>query len=131
MVAVSFNKQFRAPIVAGTKRQTLRRPRIRPIREGQTLHLYTGLRTQYVSPIGTATCLGYTRILLDLECGRVESVETGKAWTTLDELNAFAGIDGFADWRALMAFWAKTHPDVWQWEGVRIWWGETFKEPTA
>lgn len=123
MVAYSFKKHFAAPILAGTKRQTLRNDRKRHARAGETLQLYTGMRTKHCQLVGTATCLGVTRIRLDFEEGRVESFETGLAVTRLEDLDAFAQFDGFTDWRALERFWRKEHPDVTEaWEGVRIQW---------
>lgn len=130
MVAYSFKKHFAEPIVAGRKRQTLRDDRKRHARVGETLQLYTGMRTKHCRMIGTATCLAVSRIRLDFEDGRVESVETGLALTTLEELDAFAVYDGFPDWRALERFWRKEHPDVAAaWEGVRIQWAAFKPEP--
>lgn len=131
MVAYSFKAQFAEPIRAGTKRQTLRNDRKRHAREGETLQLYTGMRTRQCKLVGTATCMSVAPIRLDLEDGRVEYPETGHAITQIDHLDMFAQIDGFADWRALMAFWAKEHPSAPLWTGVRIVWGETFRNPAA
>lgn len=126
MVAYSFKAHFAGPIRSGTKRQTLRNDRKRHARVGETIQLYTGMRTKHCKLIGTALCLDTRLIRLDLEDGRVEFA-SGNAITELPNLDAFAQVDGFTDWRALMAFWAKEHPGVPQWSGVRISWGETFK----
>jgi hypothetical protein len=64
-------------------------------------------------------------VRLDFVDGRVEA-ETGRAWTTIDELDAFAQADGFLDWAALRLFWAAEHPDVAIFSGVLIGWGDTF-----
>lgn len=127
MVAISFNKQFRAPILARTKRQTLRDERKVPIRAGQPLHLYTGLRTRHARPIGTAECLSYDPIQIDFREGGVRLNHGGLLtfWDSPEELQAFATDDGFLTWDALERFWAKTHPGLEQWEGVRIFWGDT------
>lgn len=128
MVAYSFQAQFRAPIIAGTKRQTLRNDRKRHAREGETLQLYTGMRTRQCRLIGTATCLGVSPVRLDFGNGRVEFLETGNVATTLDELHAFAQIDGFPSWGHLKEFWFTEHGRVTAWEGVRISWGDTLIE---
>ncbi len=129
MVAYSFNARFAEPITAGTKRQTLRNDRKRHAHVGETLQLYTGMRTRQCRLIGTATCLDASPIRLDFEDGRVE-FQSGTAFTTEDELNAFAAVDGFAHWKDLAAFWRRNHPDVSEaWEGIRILWGATFKAP--
>jgi hypothetical protein len=46
VVAYSFRQQFRPPILAGTKRQTIRADRKRHARPGEQLQLYTGMRTR-------------------------------------------------------------------------------------
>jgi len=63
MVAYSFKAQFREPILAGTKRQTIRADRKRHARLGEALQLYTGMRTRQCKLIGRATCnaLGFVR----------------------------------------------------------------------
>ncbi len=127
MVAYSFKAQFAAPILAGVKRQTLRNDRKRHARPGETLQLFTGMRTRQCRLVGTATCKQAAPIRLHLDCGRVEFLWTGRALTTIEELDGFAQIDGFARWRAMCAFWSKEHPSVPTWEGVQISWGETFQ----
>lgn len=109
MVAYSFKAQFREPILAGTKRQTLRNERRRHARSGEELQLYTGMRTRQCALIGRVKCWGVSNIRIDFEHGRVESLDTGRAWTTLDDLNAFALRDGFASWSELRQFWLHEH----------------------
>ena len=45
MVAYSFKRRFREPILAGSKQQTIRADRKRHARRGEALQLYTGMRT--------------------------------------------------------------------------------------
>lgn len=126
MVALSFQKEFRQPILDRVKRHTLR-DRASRFQIGCTLHLYTGMRTQYCKAIGIATCVSIIPTRLDLEHGRVEYLETGHALTMIDQLDAFAASDGFPEgWRnGLMKFWAKHHPSKRVWDGYKIGWGET------
>lgn len=128
MVALSFQKRFRDPILARTKRQTLRNERKLPIRAGQTLHLYTGLRTKHTRIIGLATCVTALPISIDFAAGIVTCLEAA-IWDSPQQLQRFAEADGFLSWDALERFWAKHHPGVEQWEGVRIFWGDTLKAP--
>jgi hypothetical protein len=122
MVAYSFKARFAAPIQSGVKRQTLRNDRKRHALEGETLQLYTGMRTRSCKLIGLAICLAISRVRLDFVHRRVEFLETGTAYTELENTDQFAVSDGFADWRDMENFWAAEHPDLRQWEGVLIRW---------
>lgn len=128
MPILGFKNRFRDPIEERTKRQTLRSPRKYPIVAGDKLYLYTGLRTKHSKIIGTATCVSAPEIRLDFENRRVES-ETGMAYTTEEETDAFAKADGFTDWEEMKTFWAKEHPGLKQWSGTRIIWGDTLVLP--
>jgi hypothetical protein len=128
MVAYSFKADFTAPILARTKRQTIRAERKRHARLREALQLYTGMRTRSCRLIGRATCTLVMPMRLDLDAGRIESLETGRAWTTPEEIEHFARQDGFASWRALRAFWAAEHPGISVFSGVMIGWGETLQE---
>lgn len=122
MVAYSFKARFADPILDGTKRQTIRAPRKRHARSGEELQLYTGMRTKSCKLIRRAKCLDVSTVRLDFDATRVEVLETGTAWTTIDECNAFAVADGFTDWKDMHAFWRKEHPDIDAFEGVLIRW---------
>lgn len=122
MVAYSFKAHFRDPILHGTKRQTLRNPRKRHAMQGEELQLYTGMRTSSCKIIGIATCVDVRVIRLDLEHGRIETPATGFALTTPDEIDGFAQMDGFTNWREMARFWEVNHPGVPLWEGVVIRW---------
>jgi hypothetical protein len=127
MVAYSFKAQFAAPIVAGTKRQTVRADRKRHARVGETLQLYTGMRTRACRLIGRAVCVGVGEVRLDFERARV-SLWTGVTLSSVADLDAYAARDGFDGWDALWLFWMETHPDVQgAFTGVQIEWGETFE----
>lgn len=45
MVAINFKSRFAESVANGTKRQTIRAKRKRPIQVGDYLHLYSGMRT--------------------------------------------------------------------------------------
>ena len=122
MVAYSFRPQFVDPILAGLKRQTIRAERKRHAREGERLQLYTGMRTRRCRLIGTTTCIGATNLRLFLAERRAESLDTGNAWTTAEETDAFAAADGFQDWAELKRFWAAEHPGLATFSGVMICW---------
>jgi uncharacterized protein YqfB (UPF0267 family) len=122
VVAYSFKGRFAAPILAGTKTQTIRAQRKRHARAGEDLQLYTGMRTKQCKLIRVARCTDVSDVFLSFLNDRVESWTTGTAWTTPDELQAFAEQDGFANWKELRAFWGAEHPGFDQFEGVLIRW---------
>lgn len=128
MVAYSFKPRFVLPIELGEKRQTIRAPgKKRHARAGETLQLYTGPRMK-PRKIGEATCQVVATIDFDFEAGKVvigqpvANIITGDA-----ALDHFARLDGFADWQALVDFWAETHDVRQRWSGLLIQWGQTFR----
>ena len=130
MVAYSFNKRFAAPILAGTKRQTIRaHGKRRHAASGQTLQLYTGMRTRSCKLVARAVCLSTceVRLLLATDLVRID----GKArYSFSRDLDAFAYRDGFANWGDLKDFWRAEHgSSVVDFEGVLVDWGDTAKAP--
>jgi hypothetical protein len=121
MVAYSFKKHFATPILEGSKAQTIRADRKRHARAGETLQLYTGMRTKHCRLVGTAICAAVQPVTIDF---RVEAIavagrpliKTGKG------LDKFARQDGFADWAALRAFWEAEHGAIGSWSGILICW---------
>lgn len=119
MVAYSFKRQFVGPILSGIKQQTIRADRKRHAYGGETLQLYTGMRTKHCRAIGTATCVFTVPILLDFPLNRIVQGEAiFQGWHALD---TFAHKDGFDGWLAMREFWRENH-DVQQWSGVLIRW---------
>lgn len=62
MPAYNFQKQFVDMIYSGEKTQTIRRRRKRPTLAGETLKLYTGMRTKNCTLIFETQCLRVTPI---------------------------------------------------------------------
>lgn len=120
MVAYSFKRRFVEPIRAGSKAQTIRAERKRHARPGETLQLYTGMRTRSCMLIGTATCSLVSPIRFDFIS---EAVRIGDGPAIIDRAsrNKFARLDGFADWDDLCAFWAAEH-GLSLWSGMLIRW---------
>ena len=110
MVAYNFKRQFTDPIIAGTKRQTIRADRRRHARGGGRLQLYTGMRTKYCQLIGTAWCLSASPITIDFTAEYiVYLLGQGRVRVYRGGLDSFAKGDGFDDWAAMRAFWETTH----------------------
>lgn len=127
MVAYSFQKRFAVPILAGTKRQTIRGARKRHARIGEQLQLFTGMRTKQCERIGSARCHDVQPLTLYfLKAGRVcvDGVDYKR-----HDLFHFARADGFKDWDDMRDFWKGAHPGLDTWDGFLIRW-EAF-EPTA
>lgn len=126
MVAYSFKAQFAAPILAGTKRQTIRATRKRHACSGETLQLFTGMRTRFCRLIGTATCSAVFPITMifpngPIECGTLNPDAALWTWHA-DKLDDFAIQDGFCDFAAMRAFWADEYPGVDLFTGVLVQW---------
>jgi hypothetical protein len=120
MVAYSFRPQFVAPILGGTKRQTIRADRKRHAREGEAIQLYTGMRTKYCRVIGTANCELVFPVTLDFATDRV--MTDGTVFRSSTNLDEFAHLDGFADWQSMRDFWRKNHAPLDVFSGVLIRW---------
>jgi len=105
MALLNFQKQFAPDVESGKKKQTIRSPRKHPIKEGETLYLYTGLRTKQARKLG------------EVECNTVYDIKIA-AWgfqmdpytlTVLEDLDNIARADGFKDWEEMVTWFEKTH----------------------
>lgn len=120
MVAYSFKSRFAAPILAGTKAQTIRADRKRHARPGELVQLYIGMRTRQCRRLGEARCVEVLPVKMDLIVGLVMA---GDGWIRqIPDLHALARQDDFQDWWELVAFWVAEHPGVDLFEGVLIRW---------
>jgi hypothetical protein len=91
-----FLNRFAHPIVEGTKRQTIRPPRKRPVKVGQALSLRVWTDKAYRSPqrkLIDTTCIAVFDILITRYGYRLNA---GRMQTDLDD---FARADGFQDWQ--------------------------------
>jgi len=69
MPALNFKKEFTAHIYSGKKHQTIRATRKRPIKVGDKLYLYTGMRTKKCKKIGDVVCTKAESIVIDRRTG--------------------------------------------------------------
>lgn len=129
MVAYSFKARFAAPILAGTKTQTIRADRRRHARPGEELQLYTGMRTKQCKLIRVARCVSVSDVRLRFGDDAMVAEKAGSSWgdahyvaRSPKHLDAFAMDDGFTNWADMRAFWAKEHPGTEEFEGVLIRW---------
>lgn len=124
MVAYSFKSRFAGPILAGTKCQTIRKPRTgrsRHVRPGEEIQLYSGMRTKHCKLIARVTCKAVREVQIGLGNPGVLIID-GAHFNTDADLERFAKRDGFESWSDLNAFWAKEHRGVSWFTGVMIQW---------
>lgn len=144
MVAYSFKKRFIDPIRVGLssvslsfdcqpKRQTIRAiGKRRHARPSETLQLYTAMRTKQCRKIGEARCVSFEGVLLKWSewpafmTYDISEREPG-VWRRVGnirpilDMDAFARLDGFADFNDMAAFWREEHgPETF--EGALIKW---------
>lgn len=106
MPTLNFKAKFEKPIADGKKRQTIRKQWTRPIKAGDTLYLYTGLRTKK------------TKLIKEVKCEKVVPIVIEKNQYTLEgdtvfqdaqRLKTFAKRDGFATWNEFVSFFEENY----------------------
>ena len=65
MPAYNFKEQFADAVASKAKRSTIRPPRQRPTRPGDTLYLYTGQRTKACRQLATGICATVRSVVID------------------------------------------------------------------
>jgi hypothetical protein len=101
MPALSFYARFAPLVESGHKRQTIRTPRRHPIRPGDQLKLYTGMRTAQCRRLATVVCQAVFAFRLQSR-RRVWYEPLG--WLDAAARERFARDDGFADWAEMFAW---------------------------
>lgn len=110
MAILSFKKRFAGKVRNGRKRQTIRGFRKYPIKAGETLYLYTALRTKYAEKLRVVTCKSTEIIHIFFNNSKqIILPEHEQTMDTDAELNAFAKADGFKDFEDMRAFWIAEH----------------------
>ena len=107
MPIINFQKQFADDVRSGKKTQTIRAPRKYPIEVGDTLYLYTGLRTKSTEKLGEKVC---TRVQsFDIEKNGLQCRLGPYVLHYLYNLNKLAIADGFKDWKGMVQWFAVNH----------------------
>lgn len=111
MPALSFKKQFAAKVESGEKRQTIRAMRKdhRDVAPGQTLHLYTGMRTKACRKLGEATCTTSEPIGIGTDGMVLLGCDEGIRKLTGPEVEDLARADGFDRVDDFLNFFQTTH----------------------
>lgn len=104
MVAYSFQNRFASAVERGEKRQTIRaKGKRRHVRPGETLQLYTGMRTKACRKLREATCHDVCPVLIERD-----RVTTFHPQEFLDP-EQVARLDGFASWAEMRDWFETTH----------------------
>jgi len=107
MPALNFESQFANAVRDGFKSQTIRAPRKKPIKEGDTLYLYTGMRTKNCIKLNEVICDSVLDFNIHMDgwgCDVGPCMVRDK-----DELNKLARADGFEDWFEMVRWFIYNH----------------------
>ncbi len=112
---LGYYKRFAEPILLGTKVHTLRKPRKKPAKIGEQLHMYTGLRTSKCEVITKKEKL----ISIQRAWIRIDYYSPIKQFRLVicvdgrklndDEIEKFVRYDGFIDTKDFVAFWVRNN----------------------
>lgn len=133
LMLIGFKKQFASKVLDGTKTQTIRKvsssPKAHVPKVGETLYLYTGLRTKYCQHLKDAVCTDtfplslayypdhYGKPAWRIEVPMVKGKEffaevAGRAVLSDSRCDYLAVKDGFKDAAEMMAWFYKEHKDL-------------------
>jgi len=119
MPALNFQNQFVPMVADGTKLHTIRRKRKNPIKVGQMLQLYTGMRTKQCEMIAARLCTAVVPVVIYPNLGRVV---LGGKMLSLDDTLRFAIRDGFANQMDFFKFFERYPQEVLEREMEVIYW---------
>lgn len=103
MPSLSFQKRFAPAIISCAKTQTIRAQRKRPIKVGDKLYLFTGMRTPQCKKIKETVCIFSRYVNIDRD---------GIVWADGERVNAvdvFAMRDGFDTFEDMVKWFDKVH----------------------
>ncbi|HLG35546.1 MAG TPA: ASCH domain-containing protein [Bacteroidia bacterium] len=104
MPALNFQERFALQVQNGTKRQTIRKRRKRPIKIGDKLFLYTGMRTKSCVKLGEGVCIETVPVTIHNTCLMLYN----RAVPGI-EAHRLAHNDGFESLDMMLRWFRKTH----------------------
>jgi hypothetical protein len=116
----NFKRQFADDVEAGRKLQTVRKTRAdnRVPRPGDTVKLYTGLRTRAARRLGASVVVDCFPVHMDL--AEPPTIVSNGVRLNPGEASAFARLDGFENAAAMFAWFRQTHGE--DFEGFCVRW---------
>lgn len=132
MAALSYKGRFVEYVENGllgregrTKSQTIRNFRKYPIKRGETLYHYYGMRTKHCKKIGESICSSVNKIEITPRGVTIFYENHSyhhRIWKKADK-DDFAIRDGFANWEEMKRWWVLTHgPNCFPFVGQLIRW---------
>lgn len=106
-MVLAFNNQFKAPILAGTKKHSIRKDEQRKWRTGRSIHMATGVRTKNYDCFKKSTCTGTQRIFMSYDWMLHISIDDRELYP--QEKETLAINDGFENFKAFEDYW---YPEV-------------------
>lgn len=109
----NFRKQFAARVKSGEKLQTIRKSRKdgRKPAPGDTLYLWTGLRTAYAKRLVTRACIECFHVYMDLESLNMRIVVSNGVRLSHGEADSFARLDGFENSMQMLTWFRDTYKE--------------------
>lgn len=109
MPALNFKRQFEPHIRSKRKLHTIRAKRKRPIKTGDKLYLYTGMRTKSCQKIMDTVCVKVEDVRIWEVRGEVPEdnfrIAVDGVGLEKDECQSLARADGFESFAEMMKFW--------------------------
>ena len=123
MPALNFKSQFADDVESGRKRQTIRKRRKRPIKVGDPLYLYTGMRTKHCRMLRAhpETCTSVEPIVIRSMDGVCVAVSVGGRLLNREGAETIARADGFTSLDEFGAFFERQYGAS-TFEGVLLKW---------
>jgi len=113
MPLIGFQPRFAALVESGKKTQTIRAPRKVPIRVGDRLYLWTGLRTKKARKLGEGIVESVERIEFSEDgTGRILRTGSRRLWRRLRHApfaHSIAVADGFENYADMLDWFEHTH----------------------
>jgi len=136
MPVLNFKAQFAEMVADGRKRQTIRAMRKHPIKLGDKLFLYTGMRTRLCMKLGETDCTEALPIEVRVDCQKgqyrvgVEFVGMNPpVFMPAKGVEEMAMADGFKDQKEMAKFFYETHGRVTRGQLIR--WKPTWLEESG
>lgn len=104
MPALNFKKQFASQVESGAKRQSIRANRKRPFACGDTLYLYTGMRSKSCRKLGERAAT----YVADISIYNNTIIAAGEELSRSDK-RKLARDDGFKNIPDFLTFFKETH----------------------